>query len=56
MDIMIEYFDDQVGNDISMENFVSVGDKIKFQESEELFRLRNLPIDEIARELKIQSS
>jgi len=70
MDIMIQYFDDQIDNDISMERFVSVGEKIGFQESRQLFNLRNLPIDvynakfedqdtwrlEISKELKIQSS
>jgi hypothetical protein len=67
MDIMIEYFDDHIDDEIILKNYISVGSKIGFEKSEELFQLRNLPIDdynlksydmenwriEIATELKI---
>lgn len=46
MDIMIEYFDDTIDNEIGIEQFQSVANKIGFSKSEALFRLRNLPIDE----------
>lgn len=67
MDIMIQYFDDTIDNEIGIEKFKSVADKIGFRKSEALFELRDLPIDdynsryedmdqwrnEIAAELKI---
>lgn len=70
MDIMIEYFDDHIDDEIGIEKFQSVANKIGFNKSEALFRLRNLSIDEyneksedmeqwrneIAKELKILTS
>ncbi|MDN5477842.1 MAG: hypothetical protein L0G39_12975 [Chryseobacterium sp.] len=67
MDIMIDYYDDHIDDGIDLEKYVSVGSRIGFNKSEDLFHLRNLPIDdynsksedmdnwriEIAKELKI---
>ena len=67
MDIMIDYFDDNIDNEIDLEKYISVGTRIGFEKSEKLFDLRNLSIDdynsksenienwriEIAKELKI---
>ncbi|PYF74847.1 hypothetical protein [Pedobacter nutrimenti] len=67
MDIMIEYFDSKIDDELSIEKFLYVGDKIGFEAAEKLFELRNLPIEEynwkleqekqwrieIAKELKI---
>nr|WP_199156515.1 hypothetical protein [Pedobacter sp. ASV2] len=67
MDIMTEYFDDHIDDEIDLEKYISVGSRIGFNKSEGLFHLRNLPIDdynsksedmddwriEIAKELKI---
>lgn len=67
LEIMIDYFDFVIDNDISIEKFESVGQKIGFKKSRILFDLRNLNIEdynlkfaddkkwrkEIAEELKI---
>ncbi|MDM1067120.1 hypothetical protein HXZ88_16060 [Myroides odoratimimus] len=46
MDIMIEYYDDTVEDGVSLEDFIQVGNKIGFAKSEELYRLRNLSVEE----------
>lgn len=46
MDIMIDYFDDHPDDEIDLENYISVGLKIGFEKSEELFQLRNLSIED----------
>ena len=46
MDIMTEYFDSAVEDGISENAFCSVGSKIGFLKSKELFRLRNLSVEE----------
>lgn len=43
---MIEYFDDHIDDEISIEKFQSVANKIGFSKAEALFKLRNLSIDE----------
>ncbi|MCS4229242.1 hypothetical protein [Sphingobacterium sp. BIGb0165] len=67
MDIMIDYFDDHIDDEIDLEKYISVGSRIGFDKSADLFHLRNLPIDdynsksenienwriEIAKDLKI---
>lgn len=64
---MIDYFDNAIEDNLSIEMFESVGEKIEFKHSKELFVLRNLSIEaynskyendekwrkEIAEELKI---
>lgn len=46
LDIMFQYFEDQIDNDLSLENFVNVGNKIGFEYSEKLFHLLNIPIED----------
>ncbi|WP_289663804.1 hypothetical protein [Flavobacterium panacagri] len=46
MDIMIEYFDDHIDDEISIEKFQLVANKIGFSKAQALFKLRNLSIDE----------
>ncbi|KPH13375.1 hypothetical protein [Chryseobacterium sp. ERMR1:04] len=46
MDIMTEYFDDHIDDEIDLEKYISVGSRIGFNKSEDLFHLRNLPIDD----------
>ncbi|KFE97625.1 hypothetical protein [Chryseobacterium luteum] len=67
MDIMINYFDDHIDDEIVLGKYISIGERIGFEKSKELFQLRNLSIDdynskaenienwriEIAKELKI---
>ncbi|MNK47924.1 hypothetical protein D3C87_667480 [compost metagenome] len=67
MDIMIDYFDDHFDDEIDLEKYISIGSRIGFDKSADLFHLRNLPIHdynsksenienwriEIAKDLKI---
>lgn len=46
MDIMIEYYDDSGDDIVSLEYFIQVGNQIGFTKSEELYRLRNLSVEE----------
>lgn len=45
MDIMIQYFDDHIDDDLSPEQFTKVAGQLGFIQAETLFTLRNLPID-----------
>lgn len=46
LDIMIQYFDDEIDSGLSLEKFAEVGEKIGFEKSKELFNLRNLSNEE----------
>lgn len=46
LDIMIQYFDDEIDSVLSLEKFTEVGNKIGFNKSKELFKLRNLSAEE----------
>ena len=44
-DLMFQYFEDQIDDHLNIEKFISVGNKIGFQHSEQLFHLLNLPVE-----------
>jgi hypothetical protein len=46
LEIMIDYFDFAIDDEISVDKFETVGQKIGFSQSKELFNLRNLEIEE----------
>ncbi|WP_316828917.1 hypothetical protein [Pedobacter miscanthi] len=46
MDIMIVYFDDHIDDELSIEDFISLGNKIGFEKSKDLFQFRNIPIED----------
>jgi|GEM_PF-2397763 len=45
MGILIEYFNNKIDDNINLEEFCDVGNKIGFKKSQELFELRNIPIE-----------
>jgi hypothetical protein len=46
LDIMIDYFDSEIEDELSLKEFQSVGEKLGFMQSKELYTLRNLSIEE----------
>lgn len=46
MDVMIQYFEDEIENGIEINDFKSVGEKIDFKYAENLFILLNIPAEE----------
>jgi len=46
LDIMFQYFEDQIDNDLFLEKFTDIGKQIGFEYSETLFHLLNIPIED----------
>jgi hypothetical protein len=45
LDILFQYFEDEIERDLTIETFQKVGDKLGFQKSETLYKLLDIPVE-----------
>ncbi|WP_101448645.1 hypothetical protein [Aquimarina sp. MAR_2010_214] len=46
LDIMFEYFNDDIEDELDITKFKEIGEKLGFNKSETLYKLLNIPVDE----------